>query len=856
MGRLPWLRRLAHGVAAGILLACLRAPLGLDWTQLVVVQGTTRALFRGLALLALAFALDPTRPALRGGPNAGWLAALCTGYLLHGFVFDVTPGSRAGYVLTLLLGTLLLRALQGPRARPAETEPTPAPEVLGRRESYGLFAIGLGSALALETLAHEVRLFTLATSADDTLVGGVFLALLALGAAAFGPLLARLGPERTRFAALSAASAAATLAGLLFLSVLTPDGLHGYLRRFDRILDVGRSLDGKLDGILGLAAIPTLDGASIGTLWTTAVLASAALIAPAFLLGAALGATRHAGRLAPALIGAALGLIVLPFLIRARGAPLTFDELGGASPVWELATVGTSTAAMGLVLVMFAAPASRAWGCALAVAIALVPWLRPRLVLWSFSPWSPKQVQPDLIWPTADGLLTVEAARGGREILTLDRKRLTPLAEEEEADERRLRLAWSLLPPERRAGTVSALFVGQITPARARVLRSLGALELDRTAPWHAAMPAIEGLLFRDEEPAPGRTIAAAEARSRLKDGAYDWVVAAPAFGPIVSWKSEAREIWAGAEAPRLTDLELPGGTLGVAWLGADSLPPRRGSFEPLILTVDRLEALFLGLVRGLESDRRMDAGPLFEVERVDGPSPWKFLCTMPQLRAFQLQQAWTASLECEQSPELARGLALHYGAQQLSSPFETRAQQIEIDEDALRALSAAASKMGEVDALTRTLWEALAWLLTEKRLPEEVLVYLEPLADRFAPWPELDQAVARAYREVLDPESAQRFLERARLARPLDVEPLLESAGCAQDLGDARGAAGLLERALGLQPGRPGLERALGLALVQSGDARGRAWIERLLVESPEDLELQEALAGTSAPEPETEEE
>src|SRR6185503_2074001 len=128
MGRIPWLRRVAHGATAGILFSCLRAPLGLDWTQLVVAQSLTRALFRALALLALAVALDPERPALRKGPGAGWLAAVCMGFLLHGLVLDVTPESRAGYVLTLLCGTLLLRALAGSRASSADAAP---PEALG-----------------------------------------------------------------------------------------------------------------------------------------------------------------------------------------------------------------------------------------------------------------------------------------------------------------------------------------------------------------------------------------------------------------------------------------------------------------------------------------------------------------------------------------------------------------------------------------------------------------------------------------------------------------------------------------------------------------------------------------------------
>lgn len=851
MGRYSWLRRAAHGATAGILFSCLRAPLGLDWTQLLVVQSLSRSLFRALALLALALALDPGRPAMRKGPGAGWLVAVCAGFLLHGLVLDVTPESRAGYVLTLLCGTLALRALAGPReTSTSETNAdAPPPEALGLAERSGLFTIGLGCALALETLAHEVRLFTLGTSADDTVIGVTFLALLVVGAAAFGPLLARLGHERVRFAAGLSASAAAALVGILFLKVLAEDGLHGYLRRFDPILGVLRALDGKLGGSLGLAAIPTLDGASIGTLWTTAILAAAALLAPAFVLGATLGGSRHSGRLAPALVGAAAGLVVLPFLIRARGKPLGFEELAGVSLTWELFLAGTSVAALGLLVVSATGEAARAAGCVAAVLLALVPWIRPRVALWSLSPWSPKPVRPELIWPTAEGLLTLEPAREGRLILTLDRKRLTPVAEEEEADERRLRLAWSLLPEEKRSGTVRALFVGQVTPPRARVLRSLGDLELERTAPWHAAMPVLEGRLFRGEERAPGRIVATAEARSRLGRGDYDWVVAAPPFGPIVTWKSEAREIWGSAEAPRLTSLELPEGTLGVAWLGGDSLAARGTEFDPLILTVERLESFSVGLVRGLELGAHSAAGPTFRVAAHAGPRPASFLCTMPQLRTFLQQRTWTTSLECA-TPELTRGLALHFAAQQLSSPYETRAQQIELEEEALRAFFAAAPAAGKLDPFTRVLWEALAWLCMEKRMPEHALVYLEPMAERFAPWPALDRAVARAYLEVLEPATARRFLERARQALPEDFELLLESARCAQALGDTAGAVAFLEQAYDLYPDRPEVERAVGLELMRCGDARGRKLLERRLAQDPDDKELEELLARPESPE------
>src|SRR5262249_54270929 len=148
-------------------------------------------------------------------------------------------------------------------------------------------------------------------------------------------------------------------------------------------------------------------------------------------------------------------------------------------------------------------------------------------------------------------------------------------------------------------GNVRALFVGQITPARARVLRSLGSVDLDRTAPWQAAMARVEALMFHGQEGPPGQSIAPAEARVRLAGGGSGGGAARPASGPIVSWKSQAHELWSCAEAPALTDLALPEGTLGVAWLAGDSFAARGMELEPLIVSEDRLESLSLGLVRG-----------------------------------------------------------------------------------------------------------------------------------------------------------------------------------------------------------------------------------------------------------------
>ena len=204
---------------------------------------------------------------------------------------------------------------------------------------------------------------------------------------------------------------------------------------------------------------------------------------------------------------------------------------------------------------------------------------------------------------------------------------------------------------------------------------------------------------------------------------------------------------------------------------------------------------------------------------------------------------------------QLTRGLALHFAAQKLSSPYETRPQQIELEEDELRAYLAALPPAGAsarasepLDPFTRELWESLAWLMTEKRLPDLALVYLEPVAERYAPWPALDRALGRAYRELLEPDSALPFLERALEQDRLDIGLLVECAQCARELGDPAQAAGFLERALAIQPGRFDIERALGLALIAAGDPRGRELVEGLLRQHPDDPELLESLGQGSA--------
>src|SRR5262249_43801869 len=218
MSRISWLRRLAHGFGAGFLLSYFRAPPGLDWTQLPATQGSTAALFRAAALLGLALSLDPARPALAAGTRADWFLGLAAGLAVHGLGFDVAPGSRAASALVRLVATLGLRWLAGARAAAPAPVPGDAADVPGRGERFGLVLVGLGVAFALETLARELRLFTLGTAPEEAVIAVVLLLLLALAAVAFGPLFARCGGESARVGPGLALGGAASVAGLAFLA--------------------------------------------------------------------------------------------------------------------------------------------------------------------------------------------------------------------------------------------------------------------------------------------------------------------------------------------------------------------------------------------------------------------------------------------------------------------------------------------------------------------------------------------------------------------------------------------------------------------------------------------------------------
>jgi len=863
------LRLLGFGICAGLLLSVMRAPLGLDWTQLPATSGSTDALFRASAMIATALFLSAARPAFRGIFSGSWLLfAVLVGFTLHGFVLStlVSPTGAASFGLVLICGTVALRCFAG---NSNQSPTTARGESLGLEkikalapgvgfpERFGLFLAGAGVALAFEALAHQVRLLGLGLPEDDTLQAFVFLLLCTLGAVAFGPFLRRKEIERPAFAYGLSILAASALAGLWFLSERDREGLFLYLRRMDLFLEYGRRFDAFVPADLHLEGIPTMDGTSIGTWWVTGLLAAAAWVVPAFLFGATVGGTRHPGRISNALLGAAFGLLLRPWLIGVLAEPRTFPELDGDPWAWRMVVAGTVLAAGGSALAIAVAERGRARRLApvLALGAIALPWLQPRLRVWNFSPWYVADIEPELTLATGAGLLTLEDTRGGVRIVTLDRRRMTPSYLEFGNDLRRLRYSLALVArsPERRP---RVLLVGQMTPEWARFFREAN-VEVDRTAAWYDACEVIEPVLFEGLPELEGEAISPVEARARIAGGHYDLVVVPPAHGPVLVPKGASWLPWASVQEPLLEALELPEGTLGVVWINAASPLTRRDLGDSVMFATERFDDLTVGVVYGVGPEEGPARSLLFAPSRAGSrPAVGALLDTLPRARLFGLRTALLERIAAANADTdrgaLVRGLAQHYAAQEESSPYEKRALQIELSEDALRSFVQALPETGEgesLDEFSRELWESVAWLLIEKRRPDLALAFLEPLATAFTPWPLLDRAVAYAHRELLDPRTALSFLERAEPHASLEVNLYLEFAAVAREIGDDRLAVRYLRKGLELQPRRLDLELPLALALMRLEESEGRALLERLGREHPDHEDIAHYLAEGPPP-------
>ncbi len=837
------LRAILFGVLAGALFAAMRAPNGLSWTEVPCPRGWTSAVFGAAPWLALALLLHPSRRAFARGFSVPLLSISS----IVGFLFwsawvttRFRPESRFGFAALFVLGTAALWAAAGRRT---------SSEGTGSRDPFlaraGLVFSAAGAVLALENLTHHVRLFSLGLPEDDALIATVLLLLISLGALSFGGLAARPGWERPLLGVGLVAAAAATPIGLAFLQKMDVDELFSYLHRFGR------------------------DISSVGMLPTTALLAAASLVVPGLLCGSALRGVSDAARLSSVALGASLGMLVHPF------APALLG--GGPRPPgeafwsWNVALAGTAVACLGALTFVAGAERGRIRivSCVLVLLLPALSALRPRQAFTSFSPWYPAPIDPVIIVPTPVGILTVEPYVDGSRLVTLDRKRLTPLRTEVRVDELRFLRALGAAPTVE-GRSLRLLVVGQLTPERSSFLSLLGPLEVDRTAPWFSAFPAIEDVLFPVDEPPIGTAIPPAEAEERITSGRYDLVLVLPVHGPLLTPKSQALIPWGSVEEPALGSLEVPEGTAGIAWLDANSPLVRCELGERILYVADRFLRPTLGVVRGtIREDPAAEKPAVFAGGE---PEPrletWELLSILPRERNFLLHAANFRRLEHANASgpaaDLARGLSIHYGAQRVSSPFESLPQQIEFEEDELRAFYTAGGlplkhdedEAPELDATTRDVWEDAAWLLTEKREPHLVLAYVGSLADAHRPWIALDRATARAFEELLEPAQALRYYDRifesTSRTGSYDLNEMLRASDVALEAGDPARAAGYAKKGLEIQP-RQDFEMRLCRALLLNGDPDGNALLERLRPNlTAEEMAWVEGTTGPELPAPE----
>jgi hypothetical protein len=785
-------RTALFGVLAGILLSASRAPLGIDGPQVPAAEAGTAAVFRAAALLAIALASGRTARLFAPRLAVSWLLGGTTlGFALHALLFDeLWRPSVYGSLLLLVAAFAAALIVLADRAPAAEdAAPAPAADLAQRT---GLFAAGAAAALALESVARVLRLFGGAQPADDGAFGTVFLAALAIGAMAFGPLLQpwRSGRRAQLAGGLALGTAACALSVFLLADISRRDALEAFLRH----------------------PLWDLDLSQVGLLAGDLLIGARALVAPAFVLGAALGALQHRSQLASLLVGAAAGTLLAPAFVAWTAVD---RESSALLPALRVA-IASLAAAAGAALALLGRPlpprGAVAAGIALAAAAAIAGWFAPRAPAQPLSPWERFVVQPILVRDTAEGLLTIEPAREGGMVVTLDRRRLTPPAAFEAADLQRIELSWDQLPGD--ATSPRVLLIGQLTPLRARTLERLGASAIDRTAVWHLSMAELERHLFAGEPLPAGEILAPDQAMLRR----YDLILAPPVEG------------W----APLVARVSAPG-TVYVQWLRADGFPAHRDLRERVLLSSQGFDELCLGA-------GDVGAGALPAGREVAPPAAVRRLALRPfdRWRLGSRTSAERLARAAEGTPwqALARGLALHYEAQAPSSPFETPAEQVEISAEALALLREAALQETPGRFL-RDLWEGIARILVLKREIEPIYEHLEPLAAAYPDWRPIQVALARADMEMLSPERAVARLEPLAQGDVRDPDLRLHLAQALIMAGEPRRAVEPLLDALALQPYRRELRRALAIALARAGDPAGQEMARELVRDDPGDADL-----------------
>ena len=811
------MRAVLRGFVVGFVLSCARAPLGIDLLQGPAVDGRVSCGWRSVAIAAAAAGLFLARQA---SLPVRLLLGCAIGFGAHALLLANlwAPSSPFSLGATVLLGLAFL-ASSGKRATEPESDSPPP----GFLEMLGLAGAGAGAAIALEGVARHVRLLGGTLSQDDSVFAVVLLLLVATGGLTFGWLSASRSLRELSLPTGLAASAAATLVSFVVIERLAFEQSYTrYLRSFG------------------------LDSSLRGTLAYDALISAACFVAPGLILGAALLGARGRKRIFALSIGGALGLSLLPGLLELAPGSTTADAQSSSTELIPLGTLIACGGSLVAVLSLSARGAVARWsGIAVTLALAVPALLVKVKPVYVLSPWATRITYPLIVTDTPEGLMTVESfglLGGSWTFATLDRRTISPPVDQIAADAMRLRGAFELLPADRKEkGGLRVLLVGQITPERARTLAACGAIHVDRTAAWHRAMDRIEDVMWKQlpvELARPeGSILAPGEARERLAKAEYDLVIVLPVPG----------------DAPCTPSVDVPATTTVVRWLETDEPLGARDLGGTVAWTSDGFDFPVVGLLTnasptegtGTWAPLLLEAG-----EPGRGPSPLAWLSRRKSERGDERADEARAELTARMAraavggpqEDLVAGLALFHASQERSSQFETPEERIELPTACLTRFRTAVLA-GPPDPYQHRLWETLAHVLARKRWIEESYTYLQPVAEKYSPWPALEIALARADLESLVPEDALRRLEPLAASGPrtFEVLDLLGRAYCAR--GEGAKALEAWREAAGLASDDRAERRKLILAVARTGDPVGIAAAQKLLMEMPEDPDLRPLL-------------
>ncbi len=816
---------LCLGFAAGGVAVRARWPFEVD-----VLEVTELAPWRdpaaGALLLGLALASAAMRPVARHGQPAWlWLAGVLVGVGTGLFDAATHVGSVWPWLALGAAAAYFAQRRGSTRIESADEAPISADSSRRSTGYVAVFALASGITTALIALARLAARTMPDAPPDHSVRALGFTLLLCVGAVAFGrPFTVRPGGDATwteteRRRALGALTIAAygSFAALVVVGGLTtPRGLRALMRRFD------------------------LDVAASGTFEFDLVVALATFVLPAFALGAALHILRARRAWLALAFGAAAGVLhgsAVPALEPgALASDASAPVLGSARLVLQGLLVAGSGAVLGS---LGTSGAARVLGCAAglsAVALGALLNVSPVRVMKAFERFP---AAPIAIAEGASGQYLIDPGGAGLRRATLDQRALAPNAEYARLDRDTLVASFGLVSAAQRVDGVAVLFVGPLTPGRVMALSELGATRVDRTAGYWRDLAALEaGLDVRVPElategaPFAGRVVSLEGARAALEGHAYDLVIVPPIEGN--RGRFEVPESWLGST-----------GAVCVVWLAAADDAARAVDAPRVLLAANGAEHLAIGLVRGAAPN---------DVPTPDA-APWLPLAPPHgSLRALQRLRLTEDSRGAENERELAarlargargtvwedltEGLQMHFAAQRPSSPFETAAQRIELDREALDRLFAHGT-LGPPDLFTRGLWEGLVETLRARR--EVGLTYdlIEPLAELWAPWPAGALALAWADTEELDPAGAAERLAPVAAQLPGDRALALGYAEALRAAGRPADAASALARLIDVVGPERGLRKALARALIEAQDPDGRTLAQELLREDPEDREV-----------------